>query len=168
MQPTTTYRQLDAAKTIETIQTLRDRISERFEESSLASVSRELCTLAGESRSKIAWIERPHLGLRAAVIGVVLLCLVLIGFGIEQLLKARTEALGIGDSIALLESAINEIIIAGAALAFLFSLELRAKRTRALQTLHEDWLNYAEQSLAVCDARGTERVAAAVLAATTN
>lgn len=133
----TNYRQLDAEKTFETLETLRDRITERFENSSLSNVAGELCSLARESKSRIDWIDKPQLWLRAIVLTIVVLCLVLIGFGVNELVRNRNVAFGLADTIGLLDSVINEIIVAGAALAFLFSLELRAKRTRALQSLHD-------------------------------
>lgn len=131
------YRQLSAEKTIKTLQTLKNRIAERFGESGLTRVAGELSELASETRSRIEWIERPHTGLRVGVVAVVILCIVLAGYGINELLNQGVGKFGVADTIGLLESAINEIIIAGAAIAFLFSLELRVKRTRALQTLHD-------------------------------
>ncbi|MEO2012731.1 MAG: hypothetical protein ABGZ53_00010 [Fuerstiella sp.] len=51
-----TYRQLSAENTLSTLQTLRNRISERFGDSSLAGVAGELCEIAKESQKKINWI----------------------------------------------------------------------------------------------------------------
>lgn len=131
------YRQLDGEKTIKTLRTLENRISERFEDSSLSSVAGELCEVAGESRTKIKWIERPHFGLRAAIVGVILAGLALIGFGIADLMSSADDNIGVADKLGLIDSALNEVILIGAALLFLFSLEVRIKRTRALQVLHD-------------------------------
>ncbi len=132
-----TYRQLSAENTLATLQTLRNRISERFDNSSLAGVAGELREIANESQKKINWIERPHIGLRAAILVVVLLSLVLIGFGVNELAADHDDAFGLSEAVGMLESVLNEIIVAGAALLFLFSLEVRVKRTRALQVLHD-------------------------------
>lgn len=132
-----TYRQLNAQQTIETLQTLKNRIGERFEGTSLEGVAGELCSIAGESRAKIEWIERPHRGLRIAVFGVVVVALAIVWFGVSELMKARTEEFAFADAIPLIESGINDIIFVGIAMAFLFSLEVRVKRTRALQALHD-------------------------------
>lgn len=132
-----TYSQLSAEKTVATLQTLRSRISERFENSSLAGVAGEICKIANESQKKINWIERPHIGLRAAILVVVLLSLILIGFGVNELASDLDNAFGLSEAVGMLESVINEVIVAGAALLFLFSLEVRVKRTRALQMLHD-------------------------------
>lgn len=132
-----TYRQLDVDLTISTLQTLQNRISERFEKSSLEGVTAELGDVAKETRARIAWIDRPHLGLRFCVIVVVIGALGLLGFGIGQLRKATTEEAGIVDTVGAIEAVTNEVIIVGAALLFLFSLEVRVKRTRALKVLHD-------------------------------
>lgn len=131
------YRQLDPEKTFATLQTLRNRIQERFEGAGLVGVASELCEIAGESKERVAWIGRPHLGLRAAIVGVVLVCLALAGFGINELIAQAEKNIGVAETIGLIESALNELIIAGAALMFLFSLEVRVKRTRALRVLHD-------------------------------
>lgn len=130
-------RQLDAERTIDTLQTLRNRIFERFGETSLAQVADELLQLARETQSRVAWIERPHLGLRTAIGILVLFALTLAGLGINELLRTKEQAFSVADTVAVMESATNEIILVGAALAFLFSLELRAKRQRAQRALHD-------------------------------
>ncbi|MEZ6129746.1 MAG: hypothetical protein R3C59_13770 [Planctomycetaceae bacterium] len=131
------YRQLDVDKTIDTLKTLQNRISERFDNSSLAGVAGELGDIARETRSRIAWIDRPHMGLRLAVVLVVTAALLLLGFGLNELRKARVDNIGFTDTMSAIEAATNEVIIVGAALLFLFSLEVRVKRTRALRMLHD-------------------------------
>lgn len=120
-----TYRQLDAGQTIETLDTLKNRIRERFEGTSLERVADELSDIARESREKIAWIDRPHFGLRLAVVVVLVLAVGLIAFGLNELLKNQAEEFGLSDTIGLIEAATNEVILVGAALLFLFSLEVR-------------------------------------------
>ena len=127
------YRRLDAELTLQTLQTLKKRIKERFGESSLTHVAGELVELAGESKERIEWISSAHFGLRLFIVLIVLSCLGLVGFGISELWQADQEVLTLG----LLDSILNEVIIIGAALAFLFSLELRIKRTRALRAIHD-------------------------------
>lgn len=131
------YRQLDAEKTIATLQTLRNRIKERFAGSGLAGVADDLCELAGDSRSRIEWIEKPHRGLRLAVFVVILLAIGLIILGISGVKGASDADFGLTEAVPLIDSAINDVIMIGAALLFLFSLEVRVKRTRALKALHD-------------------------------
>ena len=132
-----TYRQLSTEQTIETLQTLKQRIHERFENSSLSKVAEELCDVAKESRAKIEWIDRPHLGLRAMVFGVIILGVLIFAFDVNELVKEHEGRISLAEGVGLMESATNELIVIGAALLFLFSLEVRVKRTRALQVLHD-------------------------------
>ena len=131
------YRALDAGHTISTLQTLQNRISERFDDSSLAGVAGELNEVAQESRAKIAWIDRPHIGIRVAICLVILLALAAIAFAANELILESDQKFGMSETIQLIESGTNEIIIIGAALLFLFSVETRIKRTRALKALHD-------------------------------
>ncbi|MEP3481558.1 MAG: hypothetical protein ABJZ55_20110 [Fuerstiella sp.] len=133
----TTYRQLDSDKTVATLQQLSNRISERFPDSSLNSVGKELLQIASESKERIRWIERPHTGLRIALILVIILSLALIGLGVGVLFEQREAKFGLAEGLGAIESALNEAIVLGAALLFLFSLEVRLKRTRSLQMLHD-------------------------------
>lgn len=133
----TTYRQLDSDKTVATLQQLQLRISERFPDSSLNAVGKELLQIASESKERIRWIERPHLGLRVAILFVIVLSLVLIGLGVGVLIEEKEAKFGLADGLGAVESILNEAIVLGAALLFLLSLEVRFKRTRALQVLHD-------------------------------
>ncbi|MEZ6124394.1 MAG: hypothetical protein R3C49_14645 [Planctomycetaceae bacterium] len=132
-----TYRQLDPEQTIATLHTLKNRISERFPESGLAGVAGELCQIAGESKAKIAWIDRPQFGLRLLVFLFVAAFVSLMAVGINEIVRNHQETSGVAEFVSLVEAATNEIILCGAAILFLFSLELRIKRTRALQVLHD-------------------------------
>ncbi len=69
MKPTVaTYRQLEAQRIIETIQTLQNRIQERFPTASLNRIVRDLLAVAQETVTRIQWIQRPHRPLRCAAI----------------------------------------------------------------------------------------------------
>lgn len=131
-RPSGSYRQLDVEKTITTLQTLRNRIRERFDASSLSRVAEELCDIAGESRSRIHWIERPHKGLRLMLGLVIIAAIALAAFGFQEVIRIEGR-IGLSD----LEWITNEILLLGAALLFLFGLEVRVKRTRALHALHD-------------------------------
>lgn len=134
---TTRFSQLNIDKTLKTMEILQNRISERFENSSLSQVAAELCEIARESKEKIRWIDRPHRGLRAAIAGVVVLSLIVVAYGANQLVTRADENLGLTDALGLLDSLTSEVVFAGAALIFLFSLEVRFKRTRALKMIHD-------------------------------
>lgn len=132
-----TYRQLDAEKTISTLDTLQKRVEERFGGAGLCQVAKELCDIARESQARIAWIDRPHFGLRLTVISLVVLGLALAAVGVEGMVQEHQGGITLSEGIGMLEAGTNEVIVIGAALLFLFSLEVRVKRTRALRVLHD-------------------------------
>ena len=132
------YRQLSVDRTVATLQKLKRRIEERFPESGLASVGGELCEIAGETRTRVDRISRPHYPTRLLV-GLFLLILIgIVWYSVTELIQFRQdEALSIDQLVSLIEAGSNELILAGAAFIFLFSIETRIKRTRALRVLHE-------------------------------
>lgn len=129
---------LDAQKVRETMRTLSDRIDERFPGSGLLGVSKKLVEIAAFTEERARFINRPMIWIR--IIGwtliVVLLVLALViplflasGFGGEDVtLKGFLE---LGDPV------LNEIVIVGALVFFLGSLEVRFKRRYALKAIHE-------------------------------
>jgi len=131
-------RKLDAAKVVETLDHLRARVGERFPDSGLAQVCGELTTTAKATAQRARRLSRPYLGLRFLVLVVVLAAIVLEAGLIIRLDWVRSvskaEPLGLASG---LESAINLILLSGAAAWFLLSLETRWKRGRVHKALHE-------------------------------
>ena len=130
------YRTLDSAKIIDTITALERRITERFPGAGLGKVCAELAEIARENRERLERISRPHFGLRVAT-GTVLLG----GFGLLAYLasiiqlKSNTDDLfGVMQGI---EASVNLLIVMGAAVFSLITLESRWKRRQALEDLHE-------------------------------
>ena len=130
------YRTLDSAKIVDTIAALERRIAERFPRAGLAKVCGELAEIARENRGRLERIAKPHLGLRVASGSVLLAGLGLLAYlaSIIQL-KSNTEDLfGVMQGI---EASVNLIIVIGAAVFSLVTLESRWKRKQALDDLHE-------------------------------
>ncbi|WP_421740059.1 hypothetical protein [Caulobacter sp.] len=131
-------RKLDAAKVVQTLDSLRARVSERFPDSGLAQVCAELTATARTTAQRARRLSRPYLGLRLLVLAIVV-----IAAGLEVGLFARLDwlaSLNRADSFGLasgLESAVNLIVLSGAAAWFLLSLETRWKRIRVQRALHE-------------------------------
>jgi hypothetical protein len=130
------YSSLQPERIFETIAALERRIGERFPGSGLSRVGAELRRLAGEAEALAARLRRPIWPLRlAAALGIVAALgvtasLVLMGFRV----LARVEDVTV--LLTATESAVNEVILLVLAIAFLVSLETRAKRRRALRSLH--------------------------------
>ncbi len=130
------YGQLDADHISLTIDRLRQRIERRFPGSGLARVCRELDLIAEKARERAAWIARPILPLRAAV---ALLSVIIVAGLLATLhsLRAPTQSFQLVEFVQLLESGINDVVLVGAAIFFLVTLENRIKRHRALAAIHE-------------------------------
>lgn len=130
------YRNLDPELIVQTVGRLKKRVNERFPESGLGKVAAELHDVALQVVERTESIGRPHMALRAAS---VLTVIALAGAMAAILYKLR---LAPGEwtwlaVIQVFESAINDIVLLGAGLFFLLTLEGRIKRRRALKAIHE-------------------------------
>jgi len=127
---------LDPEKIVGTVTSLSSRIEERFPNSGLGRVCRQLLAIAHQAKARAVWIARPIVGLR---IGVGLLAVIivagLVGTFIE--LPMPHQKIEFAQSIQLLESGINDVVFVAVAIFFLITLETRIKRHRALKALHE-------------------------------
>lgn len=130
------YRELNFEKTHQTLQCLLQRITERFPESSLTNVCRELEVLASETEAKAQRIAQPHITLRICIGLTLALAFGLIVFSFN-LIDFKINSFSIKEVLPLLDALLNELIIFGAAVFFLTSLETRFKRAKALTALHE-------------------------------
>lgn len=130
------YRELNPAKTLKTIDKLQQRIVERFPESSLSRVCQELRDVAYESELACERIQKPNLLLRFA-----LSLLVIAGAGGLIFAFTRIDlsvgAMGLDDFAAFVEASVNDLVLIGAGIFFLTTIETRMKRRRALDQLHD-------------------------------
>lgn len=127
---------LDAGKIIRTVERLSQRINERFPNSGLFRVSQQLLTIAQQTKERSEAIERPILWLRV-VIGL-LVVLILLGIvGAIMRLEVPSDGLHFFDFVQALEAGINDVVLVGAGIFFLVTLENRIKRSRAIAALHE-------------------------------
>lgn len=92
----------------------------------------ELLAIAEETTGRIQWVSKRHLGTRLAVL-LVIGTGIWLGWFVVGLVKVQPD----GFSIEELEAATNAVVLIGAALFFLFSLEYRIKRRRVLSALNE-------------------------------
>lgn len=129
---------LDSEKVAQTVACLRQRIEERFPESGLLEICEQMERISAKTQQRSAEISAPIWWIRAigwlligmvGVVGIVLPFVVSSGFTNEELtLRSFVE---LGDPV------MNEIVLLGALLFFLFTLETRVKRHRALKAIHE-------------------------------
>jgi hypothetical protein len=127
---------LDPARIVETIATLRDRIAERFPGSGLSRVAEDLFQIANQTVDRLAWAARPHLPLRIGIWALVLLVTGVLASLVVRL-NLSAEVKDFPALLALVESGINDVVLTGAAILFLATMEGRVKRNRALGALRE-------------------------------
>ena len=132
MNPTSIHHD----KVHETLLRLETRIAERFLNSNLRKVFHHLLEVTEESSENIEWISRPLWLIRGLTYTVIAISIIAIVYGFT-LLNYNIENPNFGDILALAESTINDLVLLGAAIFFLLTLENRMKRSRALKKLNE-------------------------------
>lgn len=133
------YRQLRAEEIIKTLERLRARIAERFPDSGLGRVAEQVLAVARENADQARRLRRSNPLLRASIIGLLIVIAAAIAYLASSLLTGRidwTPESG-AELIQEVEAALGIVVYLGAALLFLFTLDIRWKRGRALSAIHE-------------------------------
>jgi hypothetical protein len=127
---------LDADHIVRTVARLRDRIGARFPERGLVRLVGDLHDVASTTAARVATIEQPHTTLRVAsgILIAAILTLVITVFATSSFPRGSSDAI---DLIQTLDSALNDIVLIGAAIFFLVTVEGRIKRRRALRYIRE-------------------------------
>ncbi|MCA8955479.1 MAG: hypothetical protein KDC87_05360 [Planctomycetes bacterium] len=131
------HNALDPELIVETIDKLRARIRERFPEANLGNVADSLLTIAQAHSTRIERIRAPNWLLRSLSIALVLgglATLVLLAMSIKLHVDDEWR---VSDAIQTLEAGVSTLFFLGAGAVFAASLELRRKRRRCLQAVHE-------------------------------
>jgi len=130
------YRQLESNEIIHTIDELHMRISQRFPRSDLAAVCEELLVVAKETEAKSHAVNAANYPLRGIVLVLIAAAAGLVYF-LVRAVQLRTGDVDLINLLQGLEAGTNLIIFISVAIFFLFSLESRMARTRALNDLNE-------------------------------
>lgn len=131
------YSHLDEARILATIELLHRRVHERFPAASLTRVAAELVRVAREHAGHSRAIHRPNWLLRALSA-----LLMLVGIGALVLLFASVRRFDPGNMqlfelVQGLEAGLSMVFFLTAGLVLIAGLELRRKRGRCLQALHQ-------------------------------
>lgn len=127
-------RALRKEKLVETAQKLQDRIEERFPGSGLGKLAGEIVDVTKEAVERAERIRRPNLWLRGCQILVGVLAVA----GAVAFLNAQKDQLSaIWRVMRFLEEASGVAAVLAALALFLFTIEIRLKRRRALEAVHE-------------------------------
>ena len=132
------YRSLNADRIEATLETLHQRIQERFPNRGLANLSGQLLEIAREDKRKLAWVAKPNIWLRTGVgiaIALGAIGLLTFGFGLSVMKLQFTDE--VSNVLQGVDAAVNTIALSGAASWFLLNLESRWRRRAVLADLHE-------------------------------
>ncbi|MBL8747677.1 MAG: hypothetical protein JNK78_00850 [Planctomycetes bacterium] len=126
---------LDPERVVATAARLRDRIHERFPEANLGKVATTLLEIARDHTDRVATITRPNRLLQATSATLLLLGIGAVG---ALLMEARLDTTWtLAETLQSLEAGLSMSFFLGAAAIYVLSLDLRQKRRRCLQALHE-------------------------------
>ena len=120
----------------ETIQRLHLRIMDRFPDSDLAKVCRRLYETAHETDRTIQWIGKPNYLLRLLVFLVIALALLLVVHSVS-ILDIRTDGIDVADLVQTVPAALDGLVLIGAGIVFLVTLENRQKRRRVVSAVNK-------------------------------
>ena len=134
--PAGKYRSLNASRIVETASQLQRRIEERFPQAGLGQVSGELQQIAREAVVRADRIRRPNIGLRVVIAALIVAILGLVA-AVATSVHLNDALFEITEFAQTLEATLGSVVFIGAGILFLVTLEIRIKRHRALQALHE-------------------------------
>jgi len=130
------YKELKIEKITSTINKLLTRINDRFPETGISGVCEELHSCAQKIEYNIQYIAKPNRWIQLSVFMVVLVFFATLIYSIS-IIEWEFNKPSLADVIQITEALINDVILVGAALFFLFSIENRIKRQKALKELHQ-------------------------------
>ena len=131
------YRRLQPSKIISTLEALGRRIGERFPGSGLARVCDDLIGLARETSVRAGKISQPNVWLKALVWFLIASGVALLAVVGHTILTSTKTSDDLFSTLQGIDSGFNILVLMGASLYFLSSLEMRLKQRRALMALHE-------------------------------
>ena len=126
---------LDDERIQATINRLHLRIQDRFPESSLGEVCLRVHELARQTRETLQWISSPNRPLRYTVVAfVVILAIILLASLCQMDLSA--DGINWSDFVQMTDAALNQLVLIGAGIIFLVTLENRRKRQRVITAVN--------------------------------
>ncbi|NRA12556.1 MAG: hypothetical protein HRT57_11435 [Crocinitomicaceae bacterium] len=128
--------ELNGEQIIATIDRLEKRIGDRFPDSGLRNICNEFLNFAKQSKKNIQWIGAPNIPLRFLCSFIILIGLGGLFYSISFVdLKVQNTTLETVVTIS--EAVFNDILLLGASVFFLVTMETRLKRKRALKALNQ-------------------------------
>jgi hypothetical protein len=128
------YRSIDRKELVATLERLRDRIEARFPGADLAKVADETVRLAAETGALADRLAAPAWGLRALITAVLAGGVALLYLLVRDL-EFQPSGNNLFNLIQSVDALVNVILIGGAAVLSLVTIERRVRRNRALAAL---------------------------------
>src|SRR5688572_14410335 len=130
------FRLLDASRIAETAERLGKRISERFPGSGLSGVADSLRDEVISAARTARWLSTPQWWVRGVAYIIIGAMLALVIATVLLIQDGVALFSSVADFVQGIDSAVNELVLLGAASYFLLGWETRRKRRRALRALH--------------------------------
>ena len=131
------FLELRADCIVETGERLRDRIRERFPDANLGRVAAELVEVARKHAERSAAIRKPSLWLRVVGIVGLLAVLAVLILAIQAVHPTFEDNWPLREVLAAVEATVATTVFLGAAVVFVWNLDVRQKRARCLDAIHE-------------------------------
>lgn len=130
------FRSLDPRLIHQKLVILKARITERFPESGLSGVARELLLVSDESEDRLRRFLKPNYTIRITSGLLIFLILSLVAYAISQVgpIEGSYTFFEIVQGV---EAGVNDIVFISIAIFFLGSIETRIKRKRILAAMDE-------------------------------
>ncbi|MHC4914346.1 MAG: hypothetical protein ACYTGB_02560 [Planctomycetota bacterium] len=126
---------LNAAEIEKSIDELCVRISERFPSAGLGRTCRTLHGISRETQETLEWISRPNQLIRWSIVAVLGLLGAVLIVSVAQL-DFGAGMMTVTDFVQITEAALNEIVLIGAGVIFLVTIENRRRRKRVVAAVN--------------------------------
>ena len=110
-------------------------MKDRFPQSNLANVCKELHEISKETHQTVQWIAKPNYLLRLGTYVFIAVAIMLL---VQSLLEldVRADGINLADFVQMIDSALNSLVLIGAGILFLVTLENRRKRSRVISAVN--------------------------------
>jgi hypothetical protein len=118
-----------------TIERLHLRIRERFPQSNLAHVCECLHDISKETHQTVEWISRPNHLLRGSTYVLIAAAALVFVHSLSPW-RFRADGINLADFVQMIDSGLNSLVLLGAGILFLITLENRRKRSRIIHAVN--------------------------------
>jgi hypothetical protein len=129
-------RRIEISAIIATVESVAERIGDRFAGRGITDLARELVEVARETEQRLERARQPRWALRALVFGLIVLGIAVVAVS-ASVVSQGTDIDGIEEWLAVTQNAIQDVVFIGFGVVFLLTAERRLERRDALAGLQE-------------------------------